>query len=172
MNKSLFLLTLVYASVATTQLKAGEIADAPNGIAFPADYMSWQVISTSSRTDNETLRAILGNDIAVKAARSGQINPWPNGAMLGKVVWKQTSDKHWPAAIVPKKFVHVEFMLKHAVNYQSTGGWGYARWVGQDLKVYGKSPDFANECYGCHKPVKDQDYVFTRPAPMFNGSKK
>ena len=90
--------------------------------------------------------------------------------MLGKVVWKQGKDKHWSTAIVPKKFVHAEFMLKDAVKYETTGGWGYARWVGRELKPYGKDADFAKECVACHTPVKGQDFVFTRPAPLYNGA--
>lgn len=160
---------LAVSVLMASPLLAAPVADAPNGIPFPKDYINWQVISVSDRTDNKTLRVILGNDIAIKAARSGKINPWPKGAMLGKVVWKQGADEHWPTAIVPKHFVHAEFMLKDAVKYKSTGGWGYARWKGQELAVYGKDAGFAQECVACHTPVKGQDWVFTRPAPLFNG---
>ncbi|WP_455218322.1 cytochrome P460 family protein [Kaarinaea lacus] len=172
MNKPLKYLATLFLFTAAGRLIAAEPADAPNGIAFPADYTNWQVIGSSHRIDNKTLRVILGNEIAVKAARSGNINPWPKGAMLGKVVWKEGTDAHWPTAIVPKEFVHAEFMLKDADKYSSTGGWGYARWVGKDLKVYGKDAGFANECVACHTPVKEQDYVFTRPAPLYNGMNK
>lgn len=169
MNKHMKYLTILFLLSGITQLDAVEIKASPNGIPFPADYITWQTIGSSHRIDNNTLRVILGNDIAVKAARSGNINPWPDGAMLGKVVWKQHKDKHWPTAIVPNKFVHAEFMLKDAVKYKSTGGWGYARWKGRDLKIYGKDASFANECVACHTPVKNQDFVFTRPAPLYNG---
>ncbi|HEX9628150.1 MAG TPA: cytochrome P460 family protein [Acidiferrobacterales bacterium] len=145
---------------------AGEVPPAPNGIAFPADYRDWRVISVSHRADNNTLRAIVGNDAAVRAARDGRTNPWPDGAVLGKVVWKQTAGEHWPTAIVPKEFVHAEFMFKDARKWAATGGWGYARWVGTDLKPYGKDDKFAQECVACHTPVKSRDYVFTTPALM------
>ena len=125
------------------------MAKAPNGIAFPQDYPEWQVVSVSHRIDNKTLRVILGNDVAISAARTGKTNPWPNGAILGKVVMKQTKDEHWPTAIVPDKFVHAGFMLKDTSKYASTGNWGYARWVGKQLKVYGKNAGFAQECVAC-----------------------
>ena len=172
MNKPMKYLAIMILFTGNLPVNAGEIAASPNGIPFPANYINWQIISSSHRTDNKTLRVIFGNDIAIKAARSGNINPWPKGAMLGKVVWKEGKDEHWTAAIVPKKFVHVEFMLKDKVKYKSTGGWGYARWVGPDLKVHGKNDSFANECVACHTPVKNQDYVFTKPAPLFNGKLK
>jgi len=169
MNKQLKNIALMLIAGISAEANATDVGVSPNGIAFPTDYINWQVISTSHRVDNKTLRVILGNDIAIKAARSGNINPWPKGSMLGKVVWKEGTDKHWPTAVVPKKFVHAEFMLKDAEKYKSTGGWGYARWKGKELKVYGKDASFANECVACHTPVKGQDWVFTRPAPLFNG---
>jgi len=60
------------------------VPPAPNGIELPENYKDWPVISSSHRIDNHTLRVIVGNDIAVRAARSGQTNPWPDGAVLGK----------------------------------------------------------------------------------------
>ncbi|MCB1756206.1 MAG: cytochrome P460 family protein [Gammaproteobacteria bacterium] len=142
------------------------VEPAPNGIEFPADYRDWRVISVSHRTDHESMRAILGNDIAIEAARAGTTNPWPEGAMLGKVVWKQAAEEHWPPAIAPKAFIHVEFMSKDSEKWASTGGWGYSRWVGDALEPYGKDAGFAQECVACHTPVKSQDWVFTVPAQM------
>jgi hypothetical protein len=31
------------------------------------------------------------------------------------------------------------------------------------LTSYGKNAGFVNECMRCHKPMKDEDYVFTIP---------
>jgi hypothetical protein len=143
---------------------AGAPPPAPNGIEMPAGYKDWRVIAVSHRTDNNTMRVILGNDAAIAAARKGEINPWPDGAILAKIVWKQATDKHWATAIVPGEFVHAEFMLKDAKKYAATGGWGYARWKGMDQKPYGNDANFAQECQGCHTPVKGQDWVYTRPA--------
>jgi len=169
MKKTVKYLTFTLLLSGFSQANIAAVPPAPNGIPFPADYVNWRVISTSHRIDNKTMRIILGNDIAIKAARSGKINPWPKGAMLGKVVWKQGTNAHWPTAIEPDKFVHAEFMLKDAVKYKTTGGWGYARWKGRDLIPYGKDASIANECVACHTPVKGQDFVFTKPAPLFNG---
>lgn len=137
---------------------------APNGIVIPADFRDWQTIAVSHREDNKTLRTILGNDVAVKAAREGNTNPWPKGSILAKLVWKDSKDPHWAAATVPGRFVHAEFMFKDADKYRDTGGWGYARWLGEKLEPYGKDAGFAQECVGCHTPVKSRDYVFTTPA--------
>lgn len=145
---------------------AADVAPAPNGIQLPENYRDWRVIASSSRIDNNTLRVILGNDIAIDAARSGNTNPWPNGAILGKMVWKDTTLKAWEKAVVPGEFVHAEFMFKDNEKWQDTGGWGFARWKGMNQDPYGKDSDFASECFSCHTPVKGNDYVFTHPARL------
>ena len=142
------------------------IPAAPNGIQLPEGYKDWRVISSSHREDNHTLRVILGNDQAIAAARAGNTNPWPDGAILGKLVWKDRSHPQWEKATVPGKFVHAEFMVKDAKKYAATGGWGFARWTGMDQKPYGKDAGFVQECFGCHAPVKDNDWVFTHPSAM------
>lgn len=149
-----------------TALAGGAVPPAPNGIALPEGYQNWKMISSSHREDNKTLRVILGNDIAIKAARSGETKPWPDGSILAKLVWKDAVHPAWEKATVPGEFVHAEFMIKHADQYRDTGGWGFARWKGLDEKPYGKDASFVQECFSCHTPVKDNDYVFTHPSPM------
>ena len=157
----------IILALISPQLMADEhIKPAPNGITLPEGYKDWRVISISHRTDNKTMRTILGNDIAIKAARAGNTNPWPNGSILGKLVWKQKAEDNWPTAIAPDKVVHAEFMHKDSEKYKSTGGWGYARWKGLEQKPYGKDKNFAEECVACHTPVKGNDWVFTTPAVM------
>ena len=143
-----------------------EVPHAPNGIALPEGYKNWKVISSSHREDNKTLRVILSNDVAIKAARAGATNPWPDGSILGKLVWKDAVHSKWEKATVPGEFVHAEFMIKDANQYRDTGGWGFARWKGLDQKPYGEDASFVQECFSCHTPVKDNDYVFTHPSPM------
>jgi hypothetical protein len=138
-------------------------APAPNGITMPEGYQDWRVIGVSQRTDNNTLRVILGNDIAIEAARAGTINPWPDGAILGKVVLTQRADENWATAIVPDQLRHAEFMIKDAAAYADTGGWGYARWLGQEQTPFGDNADFDQACFACHQPVASRDYVFTTP---------
>ncbi len=145
---------------------AAQTAPTPNGIPLPQDYKDWRVISVSDRSDSHTMRVIVGNDVAVAAARSGRTHPWPEGAVLGKVAWKETTDPKWQPATVPGDLSHVEFMVKDSKKFSATGGWGFARWRGMKLEPYGKDASFVQECFGCHAPAKDQDYVFTRPAAI------
>ena len=164
MKKIIFLILVFTACLFANSFAHDKALPTANGINLPDGYKDWPVISVSHRDDNNTLRAILGNDIAIKAARAGKINPWPDGSILGKLVWKDTTHEKWQKAIVPGEFVHAEFMIKDSAKYSSTGGWGFARWKGLDQKPYGADASFVQECFGCHTPVKDNDYVFTRPS--------
>lgn len=139
---------------------------APNGITLPEGYKDWRLLSVHQRSDNHTIRAVLGNDVAIKAAREGQTNPWPKGTVLAKMVWKAVKHEKWETALEPGAFVHAEFMIKDAEKYAATGGWGFARWLGQEQKPYGKDANFVQECFGCHTPVKDNDWVFTHPVKL------
>lgn len=166
MKKLILAAAVLAAGAGVVLAKKEKPAPAPNGIALPADFADWRLLSTSARSDNDTLRAILGNKAAIKAASEGRTNPWPDGAVLAKVVWKRTTLEAWPPASVPGDFVHVEFMFKDSRKYAETGGWGFARWLGDELKPYGKDAGFVKECFACHLPVKGSDYVFTRPAQL------
>lgn len=141
-------------------------APAPNGIAMPTGYTNWRLISASHRADNKTLRVILGNDTAIEAARAGKTNPWPDGSILAKLVWKNAEHQDWPEATVPGDFVHAEFMLKDSRKYASTSGWGWARWLGREQKPFGNDENFTQSCLDCHEPVKENDWVFTHPAQL------
>jgi hypothetical protein len=134
-----------------------------HGIAYPTGWQNWATIAVSHRSDNNTIRAILGNDTAVEAARSGKTNPWPDGAIIGKVVWKDTELKDWKAATAPGEFVHAEFMFKDSGKYSDSYNWGWARWTGLDQKPFEKG---AQVCITCHTPVKNRDWVFTDPATL------
>jgi hypothetical protein len=132
-----------------------------NGFPFDPTFESWKLISTTDRGDNRTFRFILGNDVAVKAAQAGNISPWPDGTRFAKIAWQQELG---PDGLVhPGKFVQVELMLKDARRYKDTEGWGWGRWRGMELKPYGNDAHFVNECTGCHRPLRGNDYVYTLP---------
>lgn len=143
-----------------------KVAPAPNGITLPEGYKNWRLLAVSQRTESQTLRAILGNSIAIDAARQGKTNPWPEGAMLAKLNWKQKTSEKFPTAVVPGEFVHADFMIKDSEKYAATGGWGYARWLGEQQQPYGKDAAFVQECQGCHAGAQDQDFVFTAPVKL------
>lgn len=163
MRRSLLVFVLFLVGVSPGGL-ASELSPAPShGIPYPEGWKDWATIAVSHRNDNGTLRVILGNDVAVAAARSGKTDPWPDGAILGKVVWKDTELENWQAATAPGEFVHAEFMFKDSERYSETHGWGWARWVGLSQEPFDGGMQV---CVSCHTPVKDRDWVFTDPAEL------
>jgi hypothetical protein len=155
-------IALIFAFV--TEGYAADKTPAPShDVPYPEGWQNWATIAVSHRTDNNTLRVVVGNDIAVQAARAGNTSPWPDGAILGKVVWKDTQLENWKAAVVPDEFVHAEFMLKDSKKYSDSYGWGWARWVGLEQKPFDKG---MKVCIECHTPVKNRDWVFTEPVSL------
>ena len=131
------------------------------GVAVPDGYRNWQVVAPSHRTDNDEIRVILGNEIAMKAYRAKTL-PFPDGAILAKLAWKRVESAEFKNAFVPGDPKRIEFMVKDAGKYKATGGWGFGRFIDgkpADEKVHGT-------CFPCHQAnVKDHDFVFTRYAP-------
>lgn len=142
------------------------VKPAPNGIEYIPDYREWKAISTTDRFDNGTIRIIFANKDAVTAIQKKQTNPWPDGSIFAKVLWKQEVSNR--GIVSTGEFVHVEYMIKDSKKYAQTEGWGWARWTGKNLKPYGNSASFVNECIKCHRPVKDNDNVFTKPLNLTN----
>jgi mono/diheme cytochrome c family protein len=132
-----------------------------NGLPYDGSWPRWKLLAVTDRGDTRQFRLVLGNEIAVAAARKGEINPWPDGARFAKVAWLQERTPN--GLIVPGRFWQIELMVKGARQYKATEGWGWARWRGLDLKPYGEDAAFVNECTSCHRPMRANDYVYTLP---------
>lgn len=144
-----------------TQVAVDKVEPGLNGLPLDPAFANWKLISATDRGDNNTFRIILGNEIAVNAARLGKISPWPDGTRFAKIAWQQVAGSD--GLLHPGKFVQVELMVKDSQLYKATEGWGWGRWRGQNFKPYGSNAQFVNECTGCHKPMRGNDYVYTLP---------
>lgn len=151
--------TAIAGQAAATSLAA--VQPERNGLVLDPSFEGWGLLSVTDRGDNNTLRFILGNDVAMQAARSGNIRPWPDGTTFAKIAWEQ--ELGTDRLIHAGRFVQVELMTKNAKLYKQTDGWVWGRWRGADLKPYGDDVHFVNECTGCHMPVRGNDYVYTLP---------
>jgi len=135
---------------------------------IPSGYRDWKLISVAREEGAlDDVRAILGNDIAVKAYREGRL-PFPEGAIIARIAWSyDASEENNKTFGRAQSFVAgapkngVQFMVKDSKKYASTGGWGYAHFND------GKPADtgFMQSCYPCHQLVKSRDAIFTRYAP-------
>ena len=138
------------------------------GVKMPPGYRDWRLISVAHEEGNlNDLRAILGNDVAIKAAREGKL-PYPDGTIIARLAWSYDSLAESEKAFGRlQSFVAgppkngVQLMLKDSRKYASTGGWGFAHFND------GKPADEAvhNTCFPCHEIVKARDFVFNRYAP-------
>ncbi|MGA2636142.1 cytochrome P460 family protein [Methylocella sp.] len=137
------------------------------GIKIPPGYRDWKLISVAHEAgDFNDLRAVLGNDVAIKAYRDGTL-PFPDGAIIARLAWRYVpSEENNKVFGRPQSFVagpptNVQFMVKDSSKYAATGGWGFAQFND------GKPVDevVLNTCFACHEPVKARDFVFTRYAP-------
>ena len=138
------------------------------GIKIPPGYRDWRLISVAHEEgDLNDLRAILGNDVAIKAYREGKL-PFPDGTIIARLAWSyEPSEENNKVFGRRQSFVAgppkngVQFMVKDSKKYASTGGWGFAQFND------GKPADAAllKTCFPCHAPVKTRDFVFTRYAP-------
>lgn len=146
---------VVFATVVLVSLLSGAVFAEKNH----AEYKDWRLLSISHRTDKHTLRAILGNDTAINAARENKIKPWPDGTILAKVKWKEATHPSWNAAIIAGEFEMAEAMIKDSKKYPDTAGWGFGRWVNGKLEPF--SQEKSQECFACHTTVQNSDYVFT-----------
>ena len=150
-----------YKKMQDGKISPSNLPTALNGITYIPDYKNWQAISTTERFDNGTMRVIFGNDIAVRAIKRNNIRPWPNGTLFAKVTWDQLADKD--GNIQPGAFKQIEYMIKDDKKYAFTDGWGFARFKTPKLIPYGKNILFTTECVNCHRPMTNEDFVFTLP---------
>jgi Cytochrome P460 len=136
-------------------------------VKIPAGYRDWKLISVAHEAgNNNDLRAVLGNDIAIKAYREAKL-PFPDGAIIGRLAWVYTaSDENNKVFGREQSFVagapiNIQFMVKDSKKYAATGGWGFAQFND------GKPIDDAllKPCFACHIPAKARDFVFTRYSP-------
>ena len=136
-------------------------------IKIPDGYRDWKLISVAHEAGNlNDIRAILGNDVAIKAYRKEKL-PFPDGTIIARLAWKYVpSEENNKVFGNEQSFVagsptNVQFMVKDSKRYSATGGWGFAQFTN------GKPLNEAEPktCFSCHEPAKARDFIFTHFAP-------
>ena len=137
------------------------------GIKLPPDYRDWRLVSVAHEEgNNNDIRAILANDVAIKAYRAGKL-PFPDGTIIVRVAWSYVpSEENNKAFGRAQSFVagaptNVQFEVKDSKKYASTGGWGFAQF--KDGKPIDDT--LLKACFHCHVPAKADDFIFTHYAP-------
>jgi len=135
---------------------------------IPEGYREWRFISVAHEEANlNSFASVLGNDIAIKAYREGQL-PFPEGAIIAALHYKFVpSAENNKAFGRDQSFVagaptNIQFMIKDSKKYTATGGWGFGHFNNDGKKV---DDAFMKTCFPCHQKIKERDLVFTRYAP-------
>jgi Cytochrome P460 len=155
------------ASLPFTSGRADDDSSPIYGVQIPEGYRDWKLISVAHEEgDLNDLRAILGNDIAIKAFRDGTF-PFPDGTIIARLAWKYVPSAEKNAvfgrdqSFVPGAPTNLQFEVKDSKKYAATGGWGFGEFKD------GKPSDEAmhKTCFPCHEPAKGRDFIFTHYAP-------
>ena len=166
----LFAVAAVAGVVASTAPASGHAkgeADPVFRIKIPPGYRDWKLITVAHEEGNlNDLRALLGNDIAIKAYRAGKL-PFPDGTIIARLAWNYVPSEEnnkvfgRPQSFVAGALINVQFMVKDSIKYAATGGWGFAQFKD------GKPADEATlkTCFPCHQPFKAGDLVFSHYSP-------
>lgn len=135
------------------------------GVHLPAGYRQWPVASVAHEAGGlGDIRVILGNDIAMRAFRSGH-RPFPDGSVIARVAWQLVPSARNNAifgraqSFVAGDPTNVQIVVKNSRKYAATGGWGYGQFEN------GKAnPDKAliETCFACHARLPaSADFTFT-----------
>lgn len=138
-------------------IAAGSLPVYYNGIRHMPEYRNWQVMSTTSRFDNGTMRIMYANPVAMQAIKSSTIHPWPDGAVIVKLVWEKLEDGE--GNVRPGKFINIQYMVRDSRKFKDTEGWGFARFDSPELKPYSNA-DEPRKCISCHQAASDAGFVF------------
>lgn len=152
--------SLLGAAATVTAMATGMRERSPiYGVALPEGYRQWTLVAPALEAEPlDELRAVVGNDIAVRAYRDGTL-PFPDGSILVKLAWHRLPSSEFDPASVPGQPTTVQVMVKDSRRYAASGGWGFGRFVN------GVAVDRAQHesCFACHEArVNNHDFVFTR----------
>jgi hypothetical protein len=141
-------------------------AQSADDIKPPAGYRNWFHVNTMIVDKASPLFDGLGgmhnvyiNATGLPALKKG--GPYPDKSMF-------VTDLH-DFMVTDGSYVEgarkgIAVMVKDSKKYASTGGWGFQFFAGGDPKKPVVT-DPAKDCYACHQPKKDQDYVYSTYIP-------
>ena len=113
-NKFLLVVVVILSLVAAfTMITSGHIAaqEAPPIFVktIPPGYRDWKVVSVAHEAgDLNDIRAVLGNDIAIKAYREGRL-PFPEGAIVGRIGAYAELLSLPPSAVKDRDFIFTRY---------------------------------------------------------------
>jgi hypothetical protein len=153
-------------SAAVVGFVAPFAAESADDLKLPSSFRNWYHVNTM----------VIDKDSPLFEAMGGMHNVYANS--IGETALKKS--ERYPDKTVllvdlheftvsdgsylegPRKATAI--MLKDRKKYASTGGWGFQAWAGGDpAKPLVTDP--TKQCFECHQPKKDQDYVYSTYIP-------
>jgi hypothetical protein len=135
-------------------------------IKIPDDYRNWFHVNTLVVGKENPLFEILGgmhiihvNADGVAALKKG--DPYPEKTIFVDHVHESTLAD---GAYAEGPLKALAIMVKDSKMYASTGGWGFQAWAGGDPNKPIVT-DATKQCFECHQPKKDHDYVYSTYIP-------
>jgi hypothetical protein len=154
--------------LATTGILAAIVlsAQSADDLTPPVGYRNWFHVNTLIVDKASPLFKDLGGMHNVHVNPAGEAalrttGPYPDGTMFVTDLHDFAVDD---GSYVEGPLKGVALMKKDSKQYASTGGWGFQFWLGGDA---GKPvvTDAATQCFACHEPKKDQDFVYSTFIP-------
>jgi hypothetical protein len=141
-------------------------AESADDIKYPTGYRNWFHVNTLVVDKTSPLFDPLGgmHNVYVNAAGLAALKkgtPYPDKSVF-------VSDVH-DFTVTDGSYVEgarkaLGIMVKDKKKYASTGGWGFELWLGGDPQKKFVT-DATKQCFECHVPKKDQDYVYSTYIP-------
>ena len=133
-----------------------------NEIAYPDGFREWNHVKTMlilpehplAKTD-QGIHHIYANDSALEGLKNGY---YKKGAVFVYDLLEYNEKNH---AIVEGNRKLVGVMIKNSDLYSDTGGWGFEGFL-ENSRSKRLVTDEGKSCFSCHKPLKDNDYVFSQ----------
>ena len=158
-------IAIAQGSASTAPARASADASPVDGVRLPAGYRDWTLISVAQENgSNDDIRAILGNDAAVKAFRRN-VRPFPDGVVIVRLAWRyQSSPRNDAVFPAPQSFVagrptNVQVSVKDSRRYFDSGGWGYGQF---EAGRASRDEALVRSCFACHAKLgRSADFVFT-----------
>jgi hypothetical protein len=141
-------------------------AKSADDLVPPVGYRNWFHVNTMVVDKTSPVFNVLGgmhnvhvNTVGEAALKKG--GPYPNGTVFMTDLHDFAVDD---GSYVEGPLKGLAIMMKDSKKYASTGGWGFQFWEAGDANKPGVT-NAAKQCFECHQPKKDQDYIYSTYIP-------
>lgn len=154
----LFLLALLVCGVASRPLFSADITPVP---AYPEGFRGWTLVKSSLTSPSNKNFASLGGFHHIYANPEAMVGYRTRAFPEGSVVvfdWLEMQDVDGTFVEGPRR--QVDVMVKDAVRFAETGGWGFQRFVKDSRTELADAPR-PQQCFACHQKLKKDGLVLS-----------